>query len=160
MTKKCSKCREIKPFEEFAKNKSKKDGLTDTCKPCKAAQVRDYYAATPIYRQSSKDRVEAAKRRNKIKVYQYLLQHPCIDCGEDDVMVLDLDHRDARLKIENVSSLTRKAVKWETVQKEIDKCDVRCSNCHRRRTAKQFNGYSLLEEAKRELLIDSDASVS
>jgi len=28
---------------------------------------------------------------------------------------------------------------WEKIMSEIDKCDVRCSNCHRKRTAVQFN---------------------
>ena len=32
--KKCPKCKEVKPFEEFHKNKSRKDGRQSRCKPC------------------------------------------------------------------------------------------------------------------------------
>ena len=33
---------------------------------------------------------------------------------------------------------------WARVEAEIAKCEVRCSNCHWRRTAKQFNWYAFL----------------
>jgi hypothetical protein len=32
---------------------------------------------------------------------------------------------------------------WERVLQEIALCDVRCANCHRRRTAQQRNWYIL-----------------
>jgi hypothetical protein len=32
------------------------------------------------------------------------------------------------------------------VKNEIEKCDVRCANCHRRKTAKDFNWYKLSSE--------------
>jgi hypothetical protein len=30
---------------------------------------------------------------------------------------------------------------WTVVLREIEKCDVRCTNCHRRRTARQVNSW-------------------
>ncbi len=149
--KKCSRCNQLKPLTEFGSHKTKHDGKCCYCLECKSTQVREYYASNEAYRQQTKERAAEAKRRNKIAVYKYLLVHPCVDCGEADVIVLDFDHRDPSLKRESVSTLSRQAVKWQTVQDEIDKCDVRCSNCHRKRTALQFDGYSLLEEAKRQL---------
>ena len=37
--------------------------------------------------------------------------------------------------------MVKRAVSLDTLKKEIDKCEIRCANCHRRKTAKQFNFY-------------------
>ena len=68
--------------------------------------------------------------------------NPCVDCNEADPIVLEFDHRDDVEKIAEVGKLVANGYKWETIKEEIDKCDVRCANCHRRRTAKQFNWYN------------------
>lgn len=41
----CSKCKETKPFTEFNKNKSKKDGLQAHCKSCCKAARKAWYEA-------------------------------------------------------------------------------------------------------------------
>ena len=64
-------------------------------------------------------------------VLAYLLEHPCVDCGETDPVVLDFDH--LRDKTKNVSALLKST--WTRILREIEKCDVVCANCHRRRTA-------------------------
>jgi hypothetical protein len=62
---------------------------------------------------------------------------PCMDCGiKYPIHVMDFDHaRD--VKTAAVSRMTSLAV--ETVLKEIAKCDVVCSNCHRERTHRRRN---------------------
>lgn len=40
--KRCSKCKQEKPFNEFCKNKTKKDGLHTECKPCQREQNIEY----------------------------------------------------------------------------------------------------------------------
>lgn len=67
---------------------------------------------------------------------QTLLAHPCVDCGETDPVVLEFDHRSD--KSDNIGSMLRHGTSTETMEREIAKCDVRCANCHRRKTAKQF----------------------
>ena len=69
-------------------------------------------------------------------VIEYLLRHPCIDCGEVDLIVLEFDHRDPSTKRMAVSSLLRYS-SWTLIEAEIAKCDVRCANCHRRKTARE-----------------------
>lgn len=78
------------------------------------------------------------KRRDELKalVADYLSKHPCIDCGEDDPIVLEFDHRDPSEKTANIGDMVSR-VKGHSVQRvmdEIAKCDVRCANCHRRAT--------------------------
>jgi hypothetical protein len=52
-------------------------------------------------------------------------------CGERDPVVLDLHHRRGTIKTETVSLLVQRAP-YAIVRAEIAKCDVLCSNCHRR----------------------------
>lgn len=72
-------------------------------------------------------------------VLNYLVSHPCVDCGESDPVVLDFDHQKG--KIDNVSDLIKNRNSIELIAKEIDKCVIRCANCHRRKTAKDFGWY-------------------
>ncbi len=72
---------------------------------------------------------------------EYLRTHPCVDCGETDPVVLDFDH--LRDKVANVSSMLK--WQWSKVLEEIAKCEVRCANCHRRRTAERTRSFRYLE---------------
>jgi len=66
------------------------------------------------------------------RLLEYFESHPCVDCGERDPVVLEFDHlRDKRFDIAN----RLVSVKWQTILDEMAKCEVVCSNCHRRRTA-------------------------
>lgn len=104
----------------------------------KAYAAKHYQQNKDAYLARSK--VSNANRRaeNKRRLYEYLREHPCVDCGESDLVVLDLDHRDETAKVLNISTMLQKNQSWVRIAKEIEKCDVRCSNCHRRRTARQF----------------------
>jgi hypothetical protein len=78
------------------------------------------------------------KRRSKVRarlwLKEYLRSHPCVDCGEADVRVLEFDHRDPATKLANVSRMASDGCGPARLAKEVAKCDVRCCNCHRRRT--------------------------
>lgn len=63
-TKRCSKCGRILPLCEFAKNKTRKDGLANWCKQCNKA-----YKAT--YRQANKDKISEYYQANKDKIAEY-----------------------------------------------------------------------------------------
>lgn len=100
------------------------------------------------YYQRKKDAIKAvvggAKRerhaRHRAMIWAYLADHPCVDCGEADPVVLEFDHRDGSDKHSHVSKMVSHASD-ERLMAEIAKCDVRCANCHRRRTAKQMGWY-------------------
>ena len=157
--KKCNKCQELKGEREFSKKASATNGLQCYCKICASKVVCGHYANNPVYKQKIKDNFKARKQVNRIKMYKYMLQHPCIDCGESNPIVLDFDHRNLKEKKYLVSTLARMSVAWETVEDEIKKCDMRCSNCHRKRSSKQFNQHKVLEIAKQELLNGSEALI-
>jgi hypothetical protein len=110
------------------------------------AHQRSQYRADPARRASIRSHSATRAADNRARVRAHLSSHPCVDCGEADATVLEFDHRDPRTKRANVSSLLQSAHAWATVQREIDKCDVRCANCHRRRTA-ESRGRTPDEEA-------------
>lgn len=138
MNKICSTCKSEKSVEEFGKNKTTKDGLSKVCRACAKARDRKHYQNSSR-REYLKTAAMLSKDRNRQFVFEYLVQHPCIDCGESDPVVLDFDHRGNKKNC--VSIMVNNGCCLATLEKEIEKCDVRCANCHRKKTAKQFDWF-------------------
>jgi hypothetical protein len=119
--------------------------LRRICRVCAREQSRKYYLLDPApYKARAKAGRKRARRRNREKLREYLRTQCCLDCGIGDFAVLEFDHRDPREKRCNVSSLAVQPVSWAAVLCEIEKCDVVCANCHRRRTARYFGWRKLL----------------
>jgi hypothetical protein len=57
-----------------------------------------------------------------------------VDCGETDPVVLEFDH--VRDKLKDIGYMVTVGFSWSAIQLEIEKCEVRCANCHRRKTAR------------------------
>ena len=96
------------------------------------AKKRAYYVANkdkilPLRKEMSQRYADANKMYRK----EYLESHSCVDCGENDPIVLSFDH------VRGIKSFTLAKRVWcvspKRFKKEIEKCEVRCANCHRRR---------------------------
>ena len=136
----CTVCKKEKELCEFNKNKTRKDGYNNICKLCSQERSKRYYNENrDHHREIVYGRKLKLINENRIKLFEYYSTHPCVDCGENDPIVLELDHRDDVEKNDNISNLMDRC--WGTIKEEINKCDVRCANCHRRRTAIQQNWY-------------------
>ena len=61
-TKKCTKCKEVKPLKDFVKSKNNKDGYTGSCKVC-SNKIKQAYIKSPVKRDrlNSKARVWSEK---------------------------------------------------------------------------------------------------
>ena len=81
---------------------------------------------------SAKEYSKITRERIKAYIRDYLKTHPCVDCGETDTIVLEFDH--VAGKDFNISDATRKGVSIKKLKDEIAKCEVRCANCHRKKT--------------------------
>lgn len=75
-------------------------------------------------------------RKRKIKFFIDTLKNkPCQDCGLSyPSYVMDFDHRDSKDKLRNIAYLPVLGWSENKILKEIAKCDLVCSNCHRIRT--------------------------
>lgn len=130
----CSKCGKQKPLKDFPKNKTKADGLAYNCKVCQREYIRNHYQKnTDYYLEKSRRRNKKIKLENGTKIIKHLQQHPCIDCGETDPVFLDFDHVRGEKEM-SISSMVSRHWSWIKIQKEIEKCDVRCVKCHRLKT--------------------------
>jgi hypothetical protein len=91
---------------------------------------------------NTREKLYKAQKEYRIKVREkildFLSKKKCIDCGENDPIVLDFDHIDRDKKFKSVSQMLCGHYSFETILKEIEKCEVRCANCHRRKTYLQF----------------------
>lgn len=68
--------------------------------------------------------------RNRKYVDDFLKDKSCVDCGNTDVRVLEFDHVRG-IKLGHISHGIRNAWNLEKLKEEIDKCEIRCCNCHR-----------------------------
>ena len=129
----CGRCGESKPVDEFAWRRRGRGQRDNYCRPCRSAYHREHYLAhRQKYIDQARRRKVAVTEENTKRIVEYLRAHPCVDCGERDIMVLEFDHQ--RDKSFNIShGLADKS--WSQIELEIDKCEVVCANCHRRRTA-------------------------
>jgi hypothetical protein len=131
----CARCREWKPLDEFAMRRRRLAERDTYCRPCRSAYGKEHYARN---RQRYID--QAAVRKNILAkervgfLLAYFKEHPCIDCGEDDPLVLEFDHVGEK-SFNIAEGLLRR--KFETLLAEIAKCEVVCANCHRRRTTRR-----------------------
>jgi hypothetical protein len=131
--KKCYRCGELKTAEHFAWRNKEKRTYDSFCRPCRSSYKKEHYAAN---RQQYIDRAQKRKSEVLLERTMYLIEyfrtHPCVDCGESDPVVLEFDH--LRDKLFSVGmDLARR--NWQRILDEIEKCEVVCANCHRRRTA-------------------------
>lgn len=138
--KRCNGCERDLPQAEFGKNKSKKDGLQSQCKKCCKDRSATWYKDN---KEVQLERNRIFKRKLRLEVSNYLLQHPC-PCGESRPECLDFDHVDPATKLDNVANLISQG-KSTKVWEEIAKCQVLCANCHRVKTSKQFGWITALD---------------
>lgn len=136
-TKKCSYCSRSRKIEFFG-IKNKKTGLRQSiCKDCQRVVSAEHYRKNRKDQQTKeKQRREKRASKNSQKIYEFLKENPCIDCGEINPVKLQFDHQ--RDKVMDVSAMVS-SYNWHHLEEEIVKCVVRCANCHLLKTAKDQN---------------------
>lgn len=125
-TKKCSKCGRELPLTEYYSRGGGR--LRSECKECHKTYVKEKYQ----------------ERKNIIGEVKTAIG--CEKCGEKRSYVLDFHHKDPTIKDADIARMTSNKNKIEDIQKEIDKCVVLCSNCHREFHHLEFTEGLTIEE--------------
>jgi hypothetical protein len=135
----CSRCGETKPAEEFAWRRRRILQPDTYCRPCRREYGKEHYSK---HKQRYIDQAAEVKRPKRIDRTQHLIEyfktHPCVDCGDTDPVVLEFDHLGEK-EFDIGTQIDSRP--WPAILAEIEKCEVVCANCHRRRTAIRRQSY-------------------
>ena len=127
----CNGCNQDRDIEDFNLKDKTKGTRHALCRFCMAAYSREHYKNNKQeYLDKAKSRNQRISGENRTKLFAYLSQHPCVDCGETDAYVLELDHVRGK-KSNDIAKMVIDGYSWSTIEAEIAKCEVRCANCHR-----------------------------
>lgn len=136
----CTKCKETKLIEAFGWKDKRANRRNSWCKDCQNEYGRKHYRENrgKYGRQVRAYKIWSKKDATRA-VFDYLSEHPCEDCGNDDVLVLEFHH--LRDKEETISAMVCNSFSVEQIMEEIAKCVVLCANCHRKRTFESYGGH-------------------
>ena len=127
----CCRCK--LPKEEFVKRDNVERGHCLDCQ--RKAQLASHNKHKKRYEERNALRRRKRYLLNTLSIIEFLNNHPCINCGETDLIVLDFDHVRGNKK-HNISQMIMH-YSLENLHIEIAKCEVRCANCHRRKTSNE-----------------------
>lgn len=110
------------------------------CKYCKLEKPDESFEICGVikgkiyYRQKCKDckRIVRVTRRKNIRKWldEYKENLICGRCGFSDFRALEFHHFNHNEKDFNVADMIRSGSSIQTILREIEKCEVLCSNCH------------------------------
>jgi hypothetical protein len=123
----CNGCNKNKPFSAFQPKvqANGKEGWEGKCKSCVSLRQK-------------KGTIFRNKEARQL-VFEYLKKHPCVDCGENNVLALEFDH--VHSKKFNIGNALNSNTAINLLKKEMKKCVVRCSTCHRIKTHLEINSW-------------------
>ena len=134
----CSTCKGRKGLDSFNFKNKVRQTRNSVCKDCMKTYRSNHYANN---KKTYLDQKTKRSLKYRLEFYDWLKKQECTDCGEKNFRVLELDHqRDKSYNISERISYTP----FKTIMKELEKCEVVCANCHRIRTARQFNYYDFM----------------
>jgi hypothetical protein len=91
------------------------------------------WAARDNYRRYCKKKISEKAAKNRKIADAIKVEIGCVDCGYNaNAKALQFDHRDGSTKKGLVSQMVKQST--PAMLAEIQKCDVRCANCHIIRT--------------------------
>jgi hypothetical protein len=125
----CNKCKVNKNIDKFPFKNKLKNIKHGSCLECwKEIRKESYEKNKSVTLKRNKKNI--AKTREWYHEYKSTLK--CSKCSENHPACLEFHHRDSSTKDQEVSIMLRGTISKENLMKEIEKCDVLCSNCHKK----------------------------
>ena len=140
MEKVCIKCGYPKPIEDFSFKNKERGTRNSYCSECMKPIRREHYKHNP---KPYKKRALDSKREKIQWFFDLLSTKECIDCGEKDPVVLEFDHVRG-VKAGNIGKMLLNRSR-DALLEELAKCEVRCANCHKRKTAREKGWYKFVK---------------
>jgi len=136
-TKTCSKCGEVKPLDDFYKNKANKDGASCWCKTCKNEYSKQYFRENPNKIRHIKKKYHHSLKKKVLSI----LGDSCECCGTNIYEFLTVDHINNdgyKERNSNTGSrgIYRKVIKLyeENPDEVFKRYRILCFNCNIGRT--------------------------
>lgn len=128
----CVSCKEEKNLSEFNYRNKEKGTYSSNCKLCKSKIDSKLYKSNHTGRKSKIRLVKKSKINENRKIVKDIkLDSECYLCGDKRHYVLDFHHLISEEKEIEIGLLVKRASSTDRLIKEIDKCVLLCSNCHR-----------------------------
>lgn len=128
-TKFCSLCEKDKDIELFSFKNKEKGIRSSWCKSCHKEKARE--AHVKGWDRILKKRKEKHQER-KNWFNEYKSKQVCSKCPENHPGCLDFHHTNPEEKEMEVTMMLSGKWSLDRIKKEIEKCIVLCSNCHRK----------------------------
>lgn len=123
----CKQCKENKPLTDYDKIGNH---IRVMCKKCRRLNVKLKRQNNPVALEKNNACKARIRLRHKQRIVDFL-GGKCSICGLVDIpAVYDTHHINPQEKDTLISSLS--LCSWESIQEELVKCILVCSNCHRK----------------------------
>lgn len=123
----CRVCEIEKSIDDFVSDKNKKNGKVRLCKECKRKLDKISY-------DKRRDNINLKKKQ---KISDFRTQYndlkigkKCIKCSESRFYLLDFHHKSSDKEF-NIGTEAWRTLNIDKIKKEVEKCVILCSNCHR-----------------------------
>src|ERR1041384_1705638 len=129
----CIRCKIDVDISQFNKNPTRRDGRDNLCRTHRREYQQNWYRKN---RERHIKRVQvnnlAVRERNTALLLDYLLKHPCQDCGGSNPLVLEFDHVRG-ITTKDISNMIQETWSWANSQAENSKRGVRGASFNQRK---------------------------
>lgn len=123
----CRVCEIEKSNDDFVSDKNKKSGKVRLCKECKRKLDKISYDKRKV----------SINLKKKQKISNFRTQYnglkigkKCVKCNESRFYLLDFHHNNNDKEF-NIGTEAWRTLNINKIKKEVEKCIILCSNCHR-----------------------------